>query len=236
MTADSAAGRLEQLATHYGLAAQQRQQAASMLSIIAREERAPTAVRGIDQAVDLHVADSLVALELEVVRAAGTIADLGSGAGFPGLALAVALPGCELRLVESRRRKCSFLHDLIAEIGVENARVVCARAEEWREGVGQNDVVTARALAPQQVVLEYAAPLLRPGGTLVDWRGKRVTEDEQRAARAADELGMRLVEIRQVVPFAAATNRHLHVYSKVGEPPERFPRRAGMARKRPIGS
>jgi 16S rRNA (guanine527-N7)-methyltransferase len=237
MTGDSPTRRrLEELAVRYGLAPRQRDQAATLLSVIAREERAPTAVRGSEQAVDVHLADSLVALELEVVRSATTIADLGAGAGFPGLPLAVALPESQVGLVESQRRKCSFMIDLIAEIGARNARVVCARAEEWSEGVGQHDVVTARALAAQTVVLEYAAPLLRLGGTLVDWRGKRVMRDEQAAARAADELGLRLLEIRPVAPFATATDRHLHLYAKVREPPSRFPRRAGMARKRPIGA
>jgi 16S rRNA (guanine527-N7)-methyltransferase len=236
MTGDSTRRRLEDLAVRYGLAARQRDQAATLLSVIAREERAPTTIRAIAQAVDVHVADSLVAVELEVVRSATTIADLGAGAGFPGLALAIALPDSEVRLVESQHRKCSFMADLIAGIGARNARVVCARAEEWSDGAGQHDVVTARALAAQTVVLEYAAPLLRLGGTLVDWRGKRVPHDEQAAARAAEELGLRLVEVRRVEPFAAATDRHLHVFTKVRESPARFPRRAGMARKRPIGA
>jgi 16S rRNA (guanine527-N7)-methyltransferase len=114
--------------------------------------------------------------------------------------------------------------------------VGCDRAEEWGAGEAQNDVVVARALAAQPVVLEYAAPLLRLGGTLVDWRGKRDRRDEGAAAQAADELGLQLVEVRRVEPFAAANDRHLHVYVKAGETPARFPRRAGIARKRPIGA
>jgi 16S rRNA (guanine527-N7)-methyltransferase len=236
MTADAAARRLEELTLRYSLAVGQREQLATLLSLIASDERAPTAVRSRERAVDAHIADSLVALELEAVRAATTIADIGAGAGFPGLTLAVALPASDVRLVESQRRKCNFMSDLVSVLGVQNARVVCARAEEWGEGVGQHDIVTARALAAQSVVLEYAAPLLRLGGTLVDWRGKRVQHEEKAAARAADELGLRLVEVRRVEPFAAANDRHLHVYAKVREPPARFPRRAGMARKRPIGA
>jgi len=235
MTADDARPRLQELTRQYDLAAHQRDRLAGLLSLLEGDERAPTAVRSPEQAVDVHIADSLVALELEVVRSAATIADLGAGAGFPGLALAVALPGAEVRLVESQRRKCAYLDDVIAEVGLENARVVCARAEEWSEGERRQDVVTARALAAQPVVLEYAAPLLSLGGTLVDWRGKRVSRDEDAAARAADELGLRLVEVRRVEPFESATDRHLHVYLKTRETPARFPRRAGVARKRPTG-
>jgi 16S rRNA (guanine527-N7)-methyltransferase len=236
MNADAAARRLEELSLRYRLAGQQRERLATLLSIIARDAQAPTAARSPERAVDVHVADSLVALELEVVRSAATIVDLGAGAGFPGLALAIALPASELRLVESHRRKCAFMNDVLAELGVGNARVVCERAEEWGEGLGQHDVVTARAVGAQPVVLEYAAPLLGLGGTLVDWRGKRARVDEQAAARASEELGLRLMEVRRVEPFAAATDRHLHVYTKVRATPARFPRRAGMARKRPIGA
>jgi 16S rRNA (guanine527-N7)-methyltransferase len=85
------------------------------------------------------------------------------------------------------------------------------------------------------VVLEYAAPLLRRNGTLVDWRGRRDAAQELQAARAADELGLALVGIERVRPFEDARDRHLHLYTKAGETPARFPRRAGMARKRPLG-
>jgi 16S rRNA (guanine527-N7)-methyltransferase len=155
------------------LTAGQQHQLGAVLRMLAADEHAPTAIREPEQAAQLHLADSLMALELDVVRAAERIADLGSGAGFPGLALAVALPTAGVSLVESQRRRCEFLERVCAAAEVENARTVWARAEEWDEGISRNDVVVARALAPQPVVLEYAAPLLRMGGALVDWRGRR---------------------------------------------------------------
>jgi 16S rRNA (guanine527-N7)-methyltransferase len=218
------------------LTAEQQQQLANVLEMLEADEHAPTAVRTAEQAVRTHIADSLVALELDAVRKAERIADLGSGAGFPGLALAVALPAAEVSLIESQRRKCEFLERLRAAAGVENAEVVCSRAEEWQEGALRFDVVVARALAPQPVVLEYAAPLLRLGGTLVDWRGRREQTAEAAAERAAALLGFELAEIRRVVPFEGATDRHLHVFVKTGETPPRFPRRVGIARKRPLGA
>jgi 16S rRNA (guanine527-N7)-methyltransferase len=148
----------------------------------------------------------------------------------------VALPRAEVRLIESQRRKCEFLGRMLAAAEIENASVVCARAEEWTEGLGTNDVVMARALAPQPVVLEYAAPLLRLGGGLVEWRGRRDRDEEHVAAAAATTLGMELREVRDVQPFAGATDRHLHVWVKTAETPARYPRRTGMARKRPLGA
>ena len=207
----------------------------AVLGVLGRDEHAPTAVREAEQAASIHIADSLAALELDAIRGVGALADLGAGAGFPGLALAVALPAAGVSLVESQRRRCEFLERVCAEAEIENVRVVCARAEEWREGFSRNDVVLARALAAQPVVLEYAAPLLVLGGSLVDWRGKRVQAEEDAAGRAAEVLGLELQEIRRVEPFEGATDRHLHVFLKVRETPARFPRRAGIARKRPLG-
>lgn len=214
----------------------QCRQLARVLETIVADEHAPTAIRGPERARELHVADSLVALELARVREAGTIADLGSGSGFPGVALAVALPRASVRLIESQRRKCRFLEHMCRVAAIENAQVVWTRAEQWIEGVCRNELVVARALAPQPVVLEYAAPLLQMGGALIDWRGRRAGAEEERAQRAAALLGMGRAEVRTVRPFAGAHERHLHVFVKEQATPSRFPRRPGMARKRPLGS
>lgn len=224
----------QQTIARFGLDKPQIARLEAVLGALSRDEHAPTAVRERPDAANIHVADSLVGLEVADLHDARTIADLGAGAGFPGLALAVGLAGAEVRLVESQRRKCAFLRSVTAGAGIENATVVCARAEEWREGIEANDGVVARALAAQPVVLEYAAPLLRLGGALVDWRGRRNEAEERDAAAAAAALGLRLREIRRVEPFAGATDRHLHVFVKERETPARFPRRPGIARKRPL--
>ncbi len=226
---------LERLAAQYALNGLQRAQLEAILLALAGDARAPTTVRDPAQAVDVHLADSLAAVDIDVVRQAQTLADMGAGAGFPGLPLAVALPEANVSLVESQARKCRFMEALCATAGIDSARVVCARAEEWKAGRGANDVVLARALAEPAVVLEYAAPLLRIGGSLVEWRGRREAEAERLAAAAAAVLGMELVEVRRVEPYAGARDHHLHVYAKTGTTPERFPRRTGMARKRPLG-
>lgn len=217
------------------LSASQLAQLATVLEVLERDEHAPTTVRTTRDAAERHLADSLVGLDFDYLIDARAVADLGAGAGFPGLALAVALPAARVALVESQRRKCEFLERIRAAARIENASVVCGRAEEWTAGATANDVVVARALAPQPVVLEYAAPLLRLGGALLDWRGKREQHEERAAAGAAQELGLELREVRSVQPFAAATDRHVHVFVKVGATPPRFPRRSGIARKRPLG-
>jgi len=226
--------KLERLVDRYSLGDGQRAQLEAILDLLAADERAPTAVRDPAAAVDVHIADSLVALELGVLATATQIADVGAGAGFPSLPLAVALPKVGVVLVESQARKCAFIERLCAAAGISNARVVCARAEEWAEGMAANDAVLARAVAQSAVVLEYAAPLLRRGGVVVDWRGRRDAEDERAGLAAARQLGLERDEVRRVEPYEGAREHRLHLYSKRRETPPGFPRRAGLARKRPL--
>jgi 16S rRNA (guanine527-N7)-methyltransferase len=218
-----------------GLEPGQLAQLEEVLLELERDPHAPTSVRNMREAADAHIADSLAGLEIDEIRVAKQLTDLGSGAGFPGIPLAVALPHAQVSLVESQRRKCEFLERLCTRVALGNVKVVHARAEEWAEGIERSDVVVARALAPQAVVVEYAAPLLRLGGVLADWRGRRSVEQERAAIHAAEQVGLRLREILHVEPFAGARDRHVHVFTKLAVTPPRFPRRAGIARKRPLG-
>jgi 16S rRNA (guanine527-N7)-methyltransferase len=231
----AADGRLDELATRWSLDAAQLAKLAELLARLERDPHAPTSVRDPERAVDVHIADSLNGLQLEAVREARTIADLGSGAGFPGLVLAVALPEAHVSLVESASRKAVFIAECAEEAGIANAEVVTARVEEWREGSEAHDLVTARALAPLAVVCEYAAPLLRIGGSLVAWTGRRDPPAEARAAAAAAELGLEPRETVRCAPYRGADDHHLSVYVKLSSTSARFPRRAGMARKNPLG-
>jgi 16S rRNA (guanine527-N7)-methyltransferase len=162
------------------------------------------------------------------------MADLGSGAGWPGLALAAALPSAHVSLVESAVRHCRYLER--AAEGMENVTVVHARAEEWAAGIGAHDVITARALAALPVVLEYAAPLLELGGHVVAWKGELEDAEAANGAAAAEILGLEPVSVVPVQPFPEARGRTLHVFRKASATPDRFPRRPGMATKRPLGA
>jgi 16S rRNA (guanine527-N7)-methyltransferase len=205
-----------------------------LLDLLERDETAPTTVRDRAEALDVHVADSLSGLELPAVRDARRIADLGSGAGFPGLVLAAALPAAHVALVESAGRKCAWLERAVETMGLTNVDVVHARAEEWADGLAANDLVTARALASLNVLVEYAAPLLVEGGALVAWKGRRDPLEEADGAAAAGRLAMEPRDVTRVQPFAAARDRHLYLYLKVGRTPNGYPRRPGMASKRPL--
>jgi 16S rRNA (guanine527-N7)-methyltransferase len=172
-----------------------------------------------------------VAHDLAVVRRARRIADLGAGAGWPGLALAAALPAARVALVESASRHCRYLLNAVSTGGFSNVDVVHARAEDWPAGLGAHDLVVARALAALPVVCEYAAPLLAEGGSLVAWKGAVEQEEAAAGDAAAAVLGL---ERTPVHPVRGAERRTLWEFRKVAPTPHRFPRRPGMAVKRPL--
>jgi 16S rRNA (guanine527-N7)-methyltransferase len=205
----------------------------ALLDRIALEPQNLTAIEGLDEGLDRHLADSLAGLALPEIGAADSLVDLGSGAGFPGLPLAAARPGMAVTLVESERRKADWLRR--ASAGFPNVRVVADRSEHLAAAERERyAAATARALGPLPVALELAAPLVRVGGAVVAWRGDAAGPDEEAAARAAAELGLEPRPPVTVEPFQGA-RRRLQVFAKVAPTPARYPRRAGRAAKRPLG-
>ena len=184
-----------------------------------------TAVREPVEARRVHVDDALAAADL--VRE-GPVVDVGSGGGSPGIPLAAARPELKVDLLEAQRRKCSFLASVAADF--PNVAVVCARAEEHGRGAGREAYGTAvaQALAPPPVALEWCLPLVRVGGRVIMLVGE---VDLGRAAVAAEAVGGGVPE---TVVLAGASRRSLLLVAKVRPTPERFPRRPGAARKRPL--
>jgi 16S rRNA (guanine527-N7)-methyltransferase len=201
------------------------------------EERASVSSVVDERAWRVHVTDSLTGLEVSELRTASRIADVGAGAGFPGLALAAALPAAQVELVESVGRKCDFMRRAAEAAGISNAAVRHARSEEWAAAAGREayDVVTARAVGRLSTLAELASPLLTERGVLVAWKGKRDPGEEAQLERAAGSLAMAPEEILEVGDRAGSAHRHLHVLRKDGDTPPNLPRRPGMAKKRPRG-
>lgn len=227
---------LSTLTRRYSLGAGAQAQLSGLLRALVEDPLASTSIRDPRRVLEDHLADSLVALELHEVRDAGLIADLGAGAGVPGLPLAIALPQARVSLVESSARKCEFIVRAIQACGLVNAAAVNTRAEAWPGGLERFDLITARAVAPLAVVAEYGAPLLRLDGALLAWRGRLDPDEDRSARRASAELGLEMADAVRVEPYRGALSRHLQLMVKIAPTPERFPRRAGMARKRPLGA
>ena len=175
-----------------------------------------TALSG-EEARRVLLEDSLRAVEV-AERFGGPVVDVGSGGGVPGIPLAHALPEREVTLLEAIRRKCDFLERWTREL--PNLRVVCGRAEE--QPVDAYGVAVAKALAPPPVAAEWCLPLVAPGGAAVLFVGETAQAD--RVALVAERLA---AEPEEAPPG-------LLVLRKVGPTPPGFPRRAGVARKRPL--
>ena len=207
-----------------------------VLALLA-EERASVSSVVDERAWRVHVADSLTGLEVPELAEAARIADVGAGAGFPGLALAVALPNAQIDLIESVGRKCEFMARAIEVAGIANASALNTRSEDYAAGEGRDsyDVVTARAVGRLSTLAELASPLLKPNAVLIAWKGKRDGEEEERLANASEALAMRPEEILDVGDRAGSKHRHLHVIRKSGPTPDNLPRKPGIAKKRPKG-
>jgi 16S rRNA (guanine527-N7)-methyltransferase len=219
-----------------GLDEAARDRLQTVLDLLA-EERASVSSVVDERAWQVHVADSLTGLDVAELRMARHIADIGSGAGFPGLVLAVALPEARVDLIESVGRKCEFIGRAEAAAGIANATVRNLRSEEWAAAEGREayDVVTARAVGRLSTLAELASPLLETGGVLVAWKGKRDPDEERQLEHASEALAMAPEQILEVGDRAGSEHRHLHVIRKAEPTPENLPRRPGMAKKRPRG-
>jgi 16S rRNA (guanine527-N7)-methyltransferase len=215
----------------------QRRSLETVLELLAKERASVSSVVD-ERAWKVHVEDSLTGLEVPEIRSASRIADIGAGAGFPGLVLAVALPEASVDLIESVGRKTAFIAAAASAAGIPNAHAITARSEDVaREEASREsyDVVTARAVARLSTLAEFASPLLKDGGVLIAWKGRRDEEEEAQLDRASATVAMAPEAILDVGHRAGSEHRHLHVIRKSGPTPANLPRKPGLAKKRPFG-
>jgi 16S rRNA (guanine527-N7)-methyltransferase len=196
-----------------------------------------TGVKDPETIERVHFLDCLTLLELMAVRSARRLADLGSGGGLPALVLALVLPSARVTAVESQHKKCRFIEQASAAMGLHNVEICCARAEDYGRGAGlrAHDVVATRALAALPVVAEYSFPLLEEGGTMIAMKGAISYEERIQAEKALAILGGGGLESVRLEPFAGAENRWVYLAQKAGVTPPTFPRQAGTAARRPLG-
>lgn len=200
-----------------------------------------TAITDPAEVARLHFLDALTCL-LALPESARyrplRLLDVGSGAGLPGLALAVACPAWQVTSLEATGKKVRFQEAVIAALGLENARAVAGRAEEvarkpeWR---GRFDVVTARALAALPTLLEYCCPFAKVGGTIIAPKKGELTEELAAGTRAAPLLGAQLLAPIPVTLPALSDQRVLLVARQQHACPPQYPRAAGAPAKRPLG-
>ena len=185
------------------------------------------------EAIDRNYIDSLA--PLSCLRGAETCVDVGSGAGFPGVPLAIFLPDTHFVLMDSLSKRVEFLRGVIRELSL-NAEAVCLRAEDAGRGALREafDAATARAVAPLSVLCELLLPLVRVGGKAVALKGPGAAAEAEAAQNALEALGGQLFAIEEV-PIPGRDWAHtLAVLTKTAPTPEKYPRRAGVPEKRPL--
>lgn len=194
----------------------------------------------IEVALDRHYMDSLAPLALDGLFPKGALVmDVGTGAGFPGLPLAIARPDLRVMLLDSLQKRLTFLQTVIAELGLPNVSTAHARAED----AGQNplyrercDVAVARAVASAPVLMELLLPFVRVGGKALCYKGPSAEEELQAGGRAAQLLGGGTVYSKPVaVPSQPDWQHCVLVCEKRRQTPNAFPRKAGTPAKQPLG-
>ena len=184
-----------------------------------------------------HYLDSLSLVTVVPAFDGLRLIDVGAGAGFPGLALAIVFPGLKVTLLDSTGKKLRFIDHVAVELGLKNVRTLHARAEDAgrdRRHRASYDIVTARAVARMPALMEYTLPLAKPEGQVIAMAGSTAYEDVNGAAKAIDVLGGELFTIEEINLPTIEKPRFLVVIDKVKRTPQQYPRQAGTPTRNPI--
>jgi 16S rRNA (guanine527-N7)-methyltransferase len=193
-----------------------------------------------EQIILEHLTDSLSCLLDGCIGPGDYVVDVGTGGGLPGVPLSVTSPEIKMSLLESSEKKVRFLEYASLKLNLGNVEILHGRAEDvgrkpqYRENF---DLATARALAPLPVILEYCAPLVGTGGAILAMKGRLPEEELTQGIEASRQLGVELRKVLKVDYIAQLPQkeRRLVIFNKLYETSDRFPRRVGLAKKRPLG-
>lgn len=194
-----------------------------------------TAITDRQEVIDMHFADSLAAMKLQEIKKGALCADIGTGAGFPGVPLAIARPDITVALVDSLNKRLVFLNELKERLGLKNVYTVHGRSEDLGRDKNMResfDCVFSRAVARLNVLLEYDLPFSKQGGYVLAWKGPAFAEEVSEAQNALKALG---AEVENVYPASFDDRNHFIVsIKKMKKTPEKYPRQAGTPKKQPL--
>ena len=196
-----------------------------------------TALTAPEDVAVKHIIDSLTAYDAALFDGARTLIDVGTGAGLPGIPLAVYAPHLTVTLLDSLNKRVRFLTEVTAAMGLQNVRCIHARAEEaarTAEHRAAYDIAVSRAVARLPVLLEYTLPFVRVGGTLLALKGRAYAEEQKEARRAAEVLGGGCIMARPVHLPGLDDVRAILTVTKERQTPAAYPRGGGAPTRRPI--
>ena len=219
------AKQLAQFATYYAL-------------LVAWNEKMNlTALTDPEEAYLKHFYDSLTLVMAYPLQGSPTLVDVGSGAGFPSIPLKIAYPNLKVVIVDSLKKRLTFLAELVDTLGLEQVERHHARAEDFGQNKkyrGQFDLVTARAVARMTVLAEYCLPLARKGGSFIAMKGSQGQEELAQAKHAIATLGGKVASVKTLQLPGEDSRREIIVIQKTKETPNKYPRKAGTPNKNPL--
>lgn len=195
-----------------------------------------TRITDEQEIIDKHFIDSLTPLLLEEYEGTGKVLDLGTGAGFPGMVLALTEPAREFHLMDSLNKRITFLDAVVKDLGIDNVKTFHGRAEEagrnpeFRE---QYQIVVSRAVARLNILAEYCLPFVELGGYLIAMKGPEGLEEIEEADKAINTLGAELTHYEEFL-LPDGDKRILVVLRKIKGTPKKYPRGGGKPRKDPL--
>ena len=196
-----------------------------------------TAITEYQDVMKKHFIDSLSLVKVYDVKSRSSVIDVGTGAGFPGLALKIAFPEMELTLLDSLNKRIHFLNAVIERLKLFGIKTLHGRAEDYarqdtyRE---QFDLCVSRAVANLSTLSEYCLPFVKKDGLFISYKSEKIGEEWKAAEKAISLLGGRVKEQLEFMLPGSDIFRNLFVIEKISDTPKRFPRKAGMPSKEPL--
>ena len=183
-----------------------------------------------------HIFDSLAINKFSAINTCKTLMDIGTGGGFPSVPIALLYPNIKVLGVDSIEKKIKFINKIATELNLKNLTAIASRTEELDANLREKfDIITSRAVAPLNVILEYATPYLKIGGYFVAYKSKIVNEEIENAQNALKVLNCELQEIISYeLPLDENFDRKLVIIKKIKATPNDFPRRTGQAKSNPL--
>ncbi len=196
-----------------------------------------TTITDYDEVMKKHFVDSLSLIKTYDVKRDVSVIDVGTGAGFPGLALKIAYPNLQVTLLDSLNKRINFLNEVIAQLGLTGVETVHGRAEDYAKHDklrGKFDLCVSRAVANMSTLSEYCLPFVKVGGEFISYKSEKVNDELINAKRAIGLLGGRFDRSEEFYLPDSDIYRNLVTIKKVKDTPKKFPRKAGLPSKEPL--
>lgn len=196
-----------------------------------------TAITDYEEVMKKHFVDSISLIKAYDVSKNASVIDVGTGAGFPGLALKIAYPNLQVTLLDSLNKRINFLNEVINKLGLTGVDTVHGRAEDFAKAGKlreKYDLCVSRAVANLSTLSEYCLPFVKVGGQFISYKSEKITEEKTAAENAIRILGGKVVNQVEFTLPDSDIYRNLFVIKKVKETPKKYPRKAGLPGKEPL--